>query len=202
MEPQTQQEQNVPAPQMAPHRGPQPASPPPQPYDPQPPGSVLHKSPGIAAILSLMPGLGHIYNGLYQRGLIFFALVAGTTTLGVATDVPPFGVVAFFFWLFCLLDAYRQARLINHGYATDLGLLEQPQRLRPGQGGLIVGILLIAGGTLELLSRFGIWNWRWMEQLWPLILIAIGGALVWMWLRERGRSGGETEPAGEAAEVL
>lgn len=164
---------------------------PPQPYAAQPPGSVLHKSPGIAALLSLMPGLGHIYNGLYQRGMIFFALVAGAISLGVTSEVPLFGVVAFFFWLFSLLDAYRQARLINHGYATDLGLLEQPQRLRPGQGALAAGVALILIGALELLSRFGLWDWSWIDQLWPVVLIAVGVVLVVLWKRERGKSGDE-----------
>lgn len=182
-------------PQMPPGRSAEdlghPGPPPPQPYAVQPPGSVLHKSPGIAALLSLMPGLGHVYNGLYQRAVIFFALVAGSMSLAVVSELPLFGVMSVFFWLFSLLDAYRQARLINHGYATDLGLLEQPQRFRPGQGALAVGVVLIVTGALELLSRFGLWDWRWIDQLWPVVLIALGIALVVLWMRERGKDGSE-----------
>jgi ferrous iron transport protein B len=39
------------------------------------------KSPGLAGVLSMFPGLGHLYLGLYQRALIFLKR-AGTIILG------------------------------------------------------------------------------------------------------------------------
>ncbi|HEV8268928.1 MAG TPA: hypothetical protein VGR00_11855, partial [Thermoanaerobaculia bacterium] len=37
------------------------------------PGTQL-KSPGLAGVLSALPGLGHVYLGLYQRAAAFFTI--------------------------------------------------------------------------------------------------------------------------------
>ena len=43
------------------------------------------RDPYLAALLGwLLPGLGHLYIGHYLRGLIFFLLVMGTFTTGLA----------------------------------------------------------------------------------------------------------------------
>ena len=36
-----------------------------------PPG----KNPAAAGLLSFFPGLGHVYLGLYKRGIVFFAIL-------------------------------------------------------------------------------------------------------------------------------
>ena len=51
-----------------------------------------------------------------------------------------------------------------------------------GRGRMVFGLILIAGGSILLLDRFS-WMFRWpywlrIETLWPLILVAIGVALV------------------------
>ena len=38
------------------------------------------KSPGLACFLSLMPGLGQVYVGYYQRGFVHAAVVAALIT--------------------------------------------------------------------------------------------------------------------------
>lgn len=51
-----------------------------------------------------------------------------------------------------------------------------------GRGRAVFGIILIVGGSMLLLDRFS-WMFRWpywlrFDSLWPLILVAIGVALV------------------------
>jgi hypothetical protein len=90
--------------------------------------------------------------------------------------------------LFNVLDAYRQATLINHGYATDLGLSDAPKPGAPGQGGFFVGLVLVVVGVLELLERFNLWDWDWIWEAWPALLIVVGGWLIVSFLRNRDRS--------------
>ena len=51
-----------------------------------------------------------------------------------------------------------------------------------GRGRAVFGVILIVGGSMLLLDRFS-WMFRWpywlrFDSLWPLILVAIGVALV------------------------
>jgi hypothetical protein len=159
---------------------------------PGPPG-VAVKRPGLAAVLSAFPGMGHIYNGLYLRGLVFFLIVASL----LAIVVRGHGLVSFalaFFWLFNILDAYRQAALINYGYAQDLGLLDLPQSPVAGQVGVVAGVLLVLIGLFALADRYLAINLDWLIDLWPLGLIAAGAWLIFGALRDRKR--GQSGPAG------
>ncbi len=159
---------------------PEPAPAPPA-FAPQPaavPPPVGRKNPNLAALLSLFPGMGNIYNGLYMRGLIFFLIVAslmGIVTSGHGHEM--FGMAIPFFWLFNVIDAYRQATLINYGYAQDLGLLDMPKVPRAGQGGLVAGALLTLIGIAAVLDRYTIIDYDWLFQLWPFALVAVG---VWL----------------------
>ena len=49
------------------------------------------KNPIVAAILSLFPGVGNLYNGLYMRGLAFF-LICTSMIILTATQEPLFGL--------------------------------------------------------------------------------------------------------------
>lgn len=164
------------------------------PENPPPPAAVIQpgrpferKSPLLAGLLSGFPGLGNIYNGLYLRGLIQFLIVAGLGNLADRADGPFFPMTVFFFWAFNVLDAYRQAVLINYGYAQDLGLLDQPQRPRAGQGGLIAGIILTLLGVIALVDQYVDVDIRWLYDLWPLLLVGIGIWLIVASIRDRKR---------------
>ncbi|MDY7092362.1 MAG: hypothetical protein SX243_05235 [Acidobacteriota bacterium] len=159
----------------------------------------LPKSPLVAALLAFFPGIGHIYNGLYYRGVVFFALVSVAIVMVTLTGAPFFGFLIPFLILFNILDSYRQAKLINLGFATDLGLLDDPgrPRLRPGQGTMVAGVALILVGVLELMARFGLWEWMWLADYWPVPMILIGAWLVIAALKERSRSSAATpDPDG------
>ncbi|HEV7517122.1 MAG TPA: DUF5668 domain-containing protein [Thermoanaerobaculia bacterium] len=168
-----------------PYDSPEAPAPAPQ---PGPPG-VAVKRPGLAAVLSAFPGMGHIYNGLYLRGLVFFLIIASL----LAIVVRGHGLVAFalaFFWLFNILDAYRQAALINYGYAQDLGLLDRPKSPVAGQVGVVAGVLLVLIGTFALLDRFVNINLDWLIDLWPVGLILAGAWLIVGAFRDRKRARG------------
>lgn len=144
------------------------------------------KSPRLAALLSLFPGMGNVYNGLYLRGFVFFLIVASLIAIivrghGLAT------VAMAFFWIFNLIDAYRQATLINYGYAQDLGLMDLPRVPKAKQGGLAAGVLLMVIGLFAFLDRFFIIDLDWLFELWPLALVAIGLWLIWGSVKDRVR---------------
>ena len=51
-----------------------------------------------------------------------------------------------------MIDTYRQAVLINYGYAQDLGMLDLPPHPKSNQGGLAAGILLTTVGVFAFLE--------------------------------------------------
>lgn len=150
---------------------------------PQPMPAVSQKNPWIAAFLSLFPGVGNIYNGLYMRGLTFFLIVM--SCMVVADRIEAFAVAVAFFWIFNVLDAYRQATLINYGYAQDLGLIDRPRVPRAAQGGIAAGVVLTLIGLVALLDQYFVIDLDWLIEQWPLALIGIGLWMTWSSIRNR-----------------
>jgi hypothetical protein len=163
------------------------AAPPPAPTQALP-APLAIKKPALAAFLSLFPGLGHVYNGLYLRGLVFFLIYITLMGILISND----GDNAFFFapamafvLFFNIIDAYRQAVLINYGYQQDLGILDLPKRPRAGQGGFAAGAILVLVGAYALLEQYVRIDLDWLFDLWPLAAIALGGWLIWGTIRDR-----------------
>lgn len=166
--------------QQVPHE----SSPPPAP--PAEGTRVEAKNPILAAVLSLFPGIGNIYNGLYMRGLAFFLICASFIVLVAQRPGPLFGLAIPFFWIFNIVDAYRQAVLINAGYAQDLGVDQPPKIGKAGQGGALVGVIMFLIGAFALADRFyGPIDLDWLIDLWPVVLMAIGAWLVFDTIRDR-----------------
>jgi len=143
------------------------------------------KKPLVAGFLSLFPGIGNIYNGLYLRGILFFAVIASLLAMGndQGEEHSVLGFVIAFVWIFNVLDAYRQAWLINYGYAQDLGREDLPKLPKAGQGGLLAGVLLLLLGIAACLQVYLDVDLSWILKFWPLGLVGIGGWLVASWLR-------------------
>jgi hypothetical protein len=60
----------------------------------------------------------------------------------------------------------------------------------PGFGGMPIGaIILIALGVLLLLDNLGVLSFHWMNEFWPIVLIALG---LWMAVRRMGATPGRT----------
>lgn len=155
------------------------------------PPLVVRKNSYLAAVLSLFPGMGNIYNGLYLRGMTFFLVIAsliGIVSRNHNRGEELFVFAIFFFWLFNVIDAYRQATLINYGYAQDLGLTDLPRHPRASQGGLAAGILLTLIGLIALADRYLYIPLDWIFDLWPFVLVAGGLWLIWAAIRDRRRA--------------
>lgn len=148
------------------------------------PEPVSRKNPILAGVLSLFPGVGQIYNGLYMRGFTFFLVIACLISIA-ARGHEIFGLAVAFFWLFNVIDSYRQATLINYGYAQDLGLMDMPKIPRAGQGGIIAGILLSLVGLVAIADEYLAIRLDWIFNLWPFLLVAIGVWLIVASFRDR-----------------
>jgi len=148
------------------------------------------KSPFLAGLLSVMPGLGQVYTGYYQRGFVHALVVASLMALLAAQDdspLIPLGVMfLIFFWLYNIIDASRRASLYNQALA-GVADIELPEDFKvPGFRGSILGGLVIAAAGVVLLlnTRFGV-SLDWLEEWWPAALILFGGYLVWKAWQDR-----------------
>lgn len=180
---------------------PEPASPEVAPPSGVVPPSGLDKSPLTAVVLSLFPGLGSIYNGLYLRGVTFFAVVLVLMRMADhGSDIWGFAVA--FVWLFNMVDAYRQAKLIRLGFATDLGLADRPEPVHAGHGSLVAGVLIVLVGVASLLElQFGI-DVDWLLDFWPVGLILLGAWFIWSAIRSRLQDAEAREHALASADEL
>ena len=166
------------------------AAPPPPPPEPAPAASTapdpvpMRKHPILAGILSLFPGAGNIYNGLYLRGVTFFVLAASSIYMATSRD-ELWGFVVAFVWIFNVIDSWRQASLINYGVTTDLGLADQPKPTAYGYGGVIAGAALLLVGLLAALEIYLEFDIDWILNLWPVFLMALGGWFIWSSLKTK-----------------
>jgi len=164
-----------PAPSASPYTAP-PASttqsyptPPGAPYQIRPAGS---SSPTIAFILGLFPGLGAIYNGQYNKGLIHIAIFA-SIIVALSTDIGEglgamLGIFLGGFVFYCAFEAMRTAQAKLAGTVPS-DPLESWSKERP-----IGPIILIGLGALLLLNNFRFFEFIRLGRFWPLLLIGVG----------------------------
>lgn len=148
------------------------APPPAMPATLPPPASSSAGSPAIAFVLGLFPGLGAIYNGQYNKGLIHIAIFA-SVIVALSTDMGEglgamLGIFLAGFIFYCAFEAMRTAQARNLGQMpTDP--LESWSKERP-----IGPIILIGLGVLLLLNNFRVFDFIRLGRFWPLVLIAAG----------------------------
>jgi TM2 domain-containing membrane protein YozV len=141
-------------------------------------------APILAFILGLIPGLGAIYNGEYNKALLHIVIFAGII-LGINLDLGDgaqavliCALVVFPFYM--AIDAVRtlKSKQTGQNYQDPLENWTKQKALGP--------ILLIGLGALFLLRNFGVFDFfRVRELIFPLILIGLG-----VWLL-RNRMGGQ-----------
>jgi TM2 domain-containing membrane protein YozV len=146
-------------------------------------GDPRRKWPLFASFLSMMPGLGQIYVGYYQRGFIHAivvgALIAFLAAAHIEALIPLAAMFLAFFWLYNIVDAGRLALLYNEALAGRAGV-ELPEDFKtPGLSGSIAGGLAIVAVGAVLLSHtlFGV-SLEWVNDWWPAAVIAFGVYLV------------------------
>lgn len=137
-------------------------------------------APKRAAWLSLIPGMGAVYNNEYMKGITYFAVWAGLSVMGNKVN-GIFGFAAVVFIVFTMFDSYRTAeanarKRLEAGYSPA----ELPWKDKSSIGW---GVFLIVLGILFLLQN--IIPYYFLNRLWPLLFIGLGGYLVYRALRER-----------------
>jgi TM2 domain-containing membrane protein YozV len=142
------------------------------------------KSPVLALVLSLMPGVGQIYVGYYQQGfanaLIFASIIALLAANKVDGAEPLFGLFLAFFWFYNVVDAWRRATFYNNALA-GIGPATLPDEfaVTSGRGTLAGGLaLVIVGGIALSHTLFGV-PLEWLDKWWPLALIGAGAWLAY-----------------------
>jgi hypothetical protein len=147
--------------------------------------ATMRKSPTLAAVLSLMPGLGQIYVGYYIAGFVNVLVVALLINLLAHMQGPGpqpfFGLFLSFFWLFNMLDAARRARLYNRHAAGER------EASLPTDSPLVGGIVLLGAGLLLTLSITFDIPLRFLETIWPLGLVLAAIYLLAKYWRTRAR---------------
>ncbi|KAA0256671.1 hypothetical protein FBQ97_11955 [Acidobacteria bacterium ACD] len=178
---------------------PPPAAPPPA-FVPPPPaaGAVrMRKSPGAAGALSVLPGLGHVYLGLYQRAVLFF--LVWVVAMSIAERAHgPIGIVVAFWWFFVLIDAVRQANAINLSGAPESNIVSDELKTKiPGSLGF--GVFLILVGLFFLIDRFVTIDLSFLWDWWPLLVIGFGGWQVFTYFKAKQEA--DRKAAAASAEV-
>ena len=187
------------------------AAPPPPPVGQAVPASMpgamprlQRKSPFLAGLLSLMPGIGQIYVGYYAIGFIHIAVLVTTIFLLVRMSVNPFsaltpalGVFLGFFVVYNIVDACRRAILYNLALDGVQGIrLPDMNASLPKlqlQGSVPGGAALIALGVVLLSNTLLGFSLDWLASWWPLGLVALGA---WLVAKAREERRAADPPAG------
>lgn len=155
---------------------------------PPPPGPMVtpgafRRSPGLTVVLSFFPGLGHLYLGLYQRAMVIFLCFATAIWLADHSDL---GILVAFVWFFAVIDGYRQAQALNMGLVPE-PIWGQPRAAAAKRGSLGMGIFLFVLGLVLLYNELYEIDFTWLEEYWPLLLVAAGAYLVGTHLWEKAK---------------
>jgi TM2 domain-containing membrane protein YozV len=148
------------------------------------PAATAPKSPILALVLSLFPGIGQIYNGQPAKALVFFFAWAGSIYL-TAESNPFFAFLIAFTYFYNLVDAWRSATAINARHAGGHGLVEDDTTESPAWGAALIGV-----GTLLLLNNLGWLRLAALQRYWPLVLMAAGAVFFYGSMQRAKRDGG------------
>jgi hypothetical protein len=152
------------------------------------------KSPVLALVLSLMPGLGQVYVGYYQQGftnvLVAASIIAVLSSNLAGGAEPLFGIFLAFFWLYNVVDAWRRATFYNNALA-GIGPATLPEDFTaPGSRGTLAGgaALMLVGAIALSHTLFGL-PLDWLQKWWPLALIGVGGWLIYPSIAGKKKTG-------------
>ncbi len=152
-------------------------------------GLQRRKSVVLACALSIWPGIGQLYLGYYQLGLLLSLIFIGIITMlsSGAGDFEPFlGMGIGFMIMYSVIDAGRRASIYNQTL-EGLEPITPPKDIAivGRHGSVFGGFLLAAAGVVLLLhTRFDV-SMEWLEEWWPALLILFGGYLLIKGIRDR-----------------
>jgi 4-hydroxybenzoate polyprenyltransferase len=127
--------------------------------------------------------MGAVYNNEYLKAITFFAVFAALVIMSDRVN-GVFGFGAFAFLIFTMFDAYRSAEARARARLEAGAKPAEP----PSQDRTIVawGIFLIVLGVIFLLQN--IIPYYFLNRLWPLVFIFLGGYLIYRAVREKDES--------------
>jgi len=167
-------------------------------------------SPGLAAVLGFIPGVGAMYNGQFMKG--FIHVMAFVCMIWMAARFGPIMVPVFFAYFFYLVfDAYKTAHALEMGqpvpdpfgfermfgptvrpvgavvdatapFGTAIPAVDETRYRNSVPTGAVV---LIGLGLIFLLHTVGLFEFG-IDRFWPVILIVFGG---WLFVRRWGLVG-------------
>ena len=144
-------------------------------------------SPKRAAVCSLIPGMGAVYNSEYMKALTYFAVFAALVIMGDRIH-GVFGFAAFAFIVFTMFDSYRTAEAKARARLEGWAAPEAAGDRTP----FAWGVFLVCLGVLFLLQN--IIPYYFLNRLWPLVFILLGGYLVWRSVQDRTTSAAQPSP--------
>jgi hypothetical protein len=136
------------------------------------------RSPALATMLGFVPGLGAVYNGEYMKAIIhvlIFATLVATESGDHPDSIHAFlGIMIAAFIVYMAVDANISAKARLAGKVSSDPIAEV------GKGKTVWPFVLIGIGVLFLMSNFHMIDVdEVINRWWPLLLIAVGGFMVW-----------------------
>jgi len=146
------------------------------------------KSPGLAAVLAFIPGVGAIYNGQIFKALIYILIFGGLIQMQEKSGVQPIaGFLLTGFYIYMIFEAYHTAKKINkkamYGEAE-----EDIEEFEEYKGSIFWGSFLVFLGVVFLLGNYDIISYSTLFNYWPVVIIIIGVKLIFEYFsRKRGK---------------
>ncbi len=144
-------------------------------------GRQEEKSPLIALLLGIVPGVGAAYNGQNIKALTHFLAVVGFWVLADIFGMPleiVFGLGGAGFYFYSIYDAFQSAQRVRRG--EDVRVEDERLKFFLQQRMNLFGALLISVGALAMLD---FWIPNLLHRVWPVLLIIAGVYLVWSYYR-------------------
>jgi hypothetical protein len=146
------------------------------------------KSPVLAVVLSVFPGLGQLYNEQPAKAVTFFFGFVGSI-YGAAEISPfPFAFLIPFVWFYNLIDAWITASDINQRARAGDFVRRDTSFESPLWGGTLLGL-----GLVLLLNNLGWLHLASFARYWPVVLVIVGAVFLTRAVRAR-----QTTPARES----
>jgi TM2 domain-containing membrane protein YozV len=144
-------------------------------------GRQQEKSPLIALLFGIVPGVGAAYNGQNIKALTHFLAVVGLLVLADIFDMPlgiAFGFGSAGFYFYSIYDAFQSAQRLRMG--EDIHVEDERLKLFLQQRMNLFGALLIGVGALAMMD---FWIPNLLHRVWPVLLIIAGVYMVWSYYR-------------------
>lgn len=139
----------------------------------------IEKNPiGAAFLAGLCPGVGYFYLGLVLKGCAIIALFAALIVMisqSENSDAAPFlGIAIGGLYFFQIIDSFNEAKKYRF---KDIDM--KTGELEEELPSLESAVILVVIGVLFQLSTLDIIRFRDVVKFWPLVLILIGGKMIY-----------------------